>query len=351
MKLKTKPSLENGLAGRFPDTRYMGSKRKLLPAISEVIDSLEVETALDAFSGSGCVAYMMKQKGLQVTTNDFLKFTYQIAHATIENNKQKLSPSDIELLITPNDEREKFIEDTFRGLYFSDEENRFLDSLWINLRRLKSPHKKSLALAAAHRACLKKRARGIFTYTGLRYDDGRADLKKSLTEHFIQAASNWNEAVFDNGQENKSFNNDIFELEAGRHDFVYIDPPYLSDMSDNEYTRRYHFVEGLASYWQEAEIQHHTKTKKIKKKETPFGSKRTVYQGFDRLFEKFSKSILVVSYSSTGIPNREELIGLLKKYKRNVDVLEYDHTYSFSTHGHKVGNSNNHVLEYLFIGS
>ena len=106
MKLKTKPSLDNNLVARFPDTRYMGSKRKLLPAISEVIDTLDVESALDAFSGSGCVAYLMKQKGLQVTSNDFLKFTYQIAHATIENNKQKLTPSDIELLIAPNDKRE-----------------------------------------------------------------------------------------------------------------------------------------------------------------------------------------------------------------------------------------------------
>ena len=32
-------------------------------------------------------------------------------------------------------------------------------------------------------------------------------------------------------------------------DLVYIDPPYFSALSDNEYVRRYHFVEGLARNW------------------------------------------------------------------------------------------------------
>src|SRR5262245_27477143 len=37
--------------GYFPELRYMGSKRRLLPWIYEVLASLEFETALDPFSG------------------------------------------------------------------------------------------------------------------------------------------------------------------------------------------------------------------------------------------------------------------------------------------------------------
>jgi len=327
----------------------MGSKRKLLPAISDVIDRLQVKSALDAFSGSSCVAYLMKQKGLRVTANDFLTFAYQIAHATIENNHERLDSDDISLLMRENPNRNRFIETTFRNLYFSNTDNRFLDLFWANLSQIRSPYKRSLALAAAHRACLKRRPRGVFTYTGPRYDDGRADLRKTLKQQFIEAAQAWNNAIFDNGQPNRAFNEDVFELEAGQHDLVYIDPPYLTPRSDNEYTRRYHFVEGLATYWRSAQIQTDTVTKKIKRKETPFGSKQTVYRAFDRVFEKFSDSILLVSYGSAGIPNRNEIVDILQTYKRRVRVYEYDYVYSFGTHSHKLNNTSNRVSEYLFL--
>ena len=90
----------------------------------------------------------------------------------------------------------------------------------------------------------KKRPRGIFTYTGARYDDGRRDLQLSLEEHFLENVESFNNAVFNNGLENKSFNCDIFAVDVNV-DLVYFDPPYLTSKSDNDYTRRYHFVEGL----------------------------------------------------------------------------------------------------------
>ena len=37
---------------RFPQTRYLGSKRKLLPLLERIFRSLEFETALDPFSGT-----------------------------------------------------------------------------------------------------------------------------------------------------------------------------------------------------------------------------------------------------------------------------------------------------------
>ena len=51
---------------------------------------------------------------------------------------------------------------------------------------------------------------------------------------------------------------------SNKIDMVYMDPPYYSLHSDNEYVRRYHFVEGIACNWQGVEMQWHTKTKKFK---------------------------------------------------------------------------------------
>ena len=328
----------------------MGSKRKLLPHIAKVIQGRGYKTALDAFSGSGCVGYMFKEMGISTTTNDFLKFAYDMAHGAIENSHVRLTDSDLALLLSPNPARGTFIKDKFGDRYFSPEDNDFLDNLISNIKLLPKSYSRSLALSAAHRSCLKRRARGIFTYTGIRYTDGRNDLKMSLQEHFVKAVSEWNKSIFDNGTVNQALNRDVFGLPTG-YDLVYLDPPYLSPMSDNDYTRRYHFVEGLASYWQGLVIQEHTKTKKIVSKKTPFSSKSTIHDAFDRLFEKFSASDILLSYSSTGIPSKEELTAMLKNHKNRVDVIEIDHQYSFGTHSHMIGNVNNKIKEYLFLAS
>ena len=95
---------------------------------------------------------------------------------------------------------------------------------------------------------MKRRPRGIFTYTGNRYNDGRKDLQLSLKEHFIKAVAEINMAVFDNGKDNLSENKDFRQV-MDDADLIYLDPPYYSKLSDNEYVRRYHFVEGLAKDW------------------------------------------------------------------------------------------------------
>jgi DNA adenine methylase len=336
------------LLENFPGTRYMGSKYKLLPFLWNSIKHLPFETALDAFSGSGCVSYLLKKKGIEVYSNDFMSFASNITKALIENSGSKISQEDIKVLLKPNKKANDFITKTFEGLYFSKTDNQFLDNLRANIELLKDPYKKSLALAAIIRACMKKRPRGIFTYIGERYDDGRRDLKLSLKEHFLENIESFNAAVFDNGKKNKSFNNDIFELDQTA-DLVYFDPPYLTSKSDNDYVRRYHFVEGLFKNWKGLTIDYGTKTKKFKRYASPFDSKDTVNNALDKLFEKYKNSILVVSYSSNSIPAKNEMIQLLRKYKKEVILEEIDYQYSFGNQASKVGDNANKVKEYLFI--
>jgi len=339
-------------APRFPDTRYMGSKRELLDFIWETARSLHFETVLDAFSGSGCVGYMFKGHGKSVTANDHLEYAYHIANAAIANNSEELNDDDIALLLSPNRHRKRFIQRTFKGLYFPDEENGFLDNVSANILRLGSSYKKALAKAALGRACLKRRPRGVFTYVGLnKYDDGRLDLRMSLREHFLRAISEYNLAVFDNGKQSYAFNEDIFELNVPPPDLVYIDPPYVTPHSDNDYLRRYHFVEGLASYWQgkRIEILQHTKTRKLRKYPTSFDRRRSIHDAFDRLFGKFVGSKLLISYSSNSIPTKEQMKSLLRNHGKEVSVEKLEHRYSFGTHNHKIKNPTNIVDEYLFV--
>src|SRR5260370_5204332 len=247
----------------FPETKYMGSKQRLLPFILTHLSKLKFKSALDAFSGSACVGYAIKETGVPVYANDLLNFCYHTARATIENNATQLTEDDVNKLLRPTASAQTFIRDTFKDLYFNESDCEFLDNLWANIEQMKSPLKVSMALAAASRACMKKRPRGLFTFTGRKGWDDRIDLKMSMREQFLVAVNAFNSAVFSNGQQNKAFNSDVFDLAPDLADLVYVDTPYISPFSDCDYTRRYHFVEGYCRYWNGIEITD-TTTKKMR---------------------------------------------------------------------------------------
>lgn len=334
---------------KYPATRYMGSKQNMLKHIWGVASQFEFNTVADLFSGSGVVGYMFKSYGKQVISNDYMAMSATNARAMIGNNTVRLDDTDIAVLLSGGEPENLFVSETFKGLYFTDEENRFIDTVRSNIKKLRNAVKRDIAMAALMRACMKKRPRGIFTYTGHRYDDGRKDLKMSLAEQFVSAIHAINQAVFDNGQKNASYHGDTMALRC-KPDLVYMDPPYYSPLSDNEYVRRYHFLEGLAKDWQDVEMQWHTKTKKFKSYPTPFSSRTGAYDAFDKLFRKYRDSIMIVSYSSNSLPTKSEIVGLMAKYKQCVEVVEVDYKYCIGTQGHKVGDNRNSVNEYLFVG-
>lgn len=346
-KVKSEPLSDQ--VSLYPPTRFMGSKRKLLGEIWNVASRFEFDSVVDLFSGSGIVGYMFKSHGKTVISNDYMAMSATFTKAMVENNTVTLPIAEAEKLLIKQGEVDHFVSDTFKDLYYTDEENELIDILRTNIAAIDDQYKKAIAMTALIRACTKKRPRGIFTYTGHRYDDGRKDLQKSLSQQFLEAVEAVNNAVFDNHKTNKSVNGDAMALEVEKPDLVYIDPPYYSPLSDNEYVRRYHFIEGLARDWKGVEIQEHTKTKKFKSYPTPFSTKNGAYDAFDKLFSKFSDSILIVSYSSNSLPTQEDMVELMKKYKKHVEVVPVDYKYAFGNQADAKTHRNS-VQEYLFIG-
>ena len=337
-------------AERYPELRYMGSKRRLLPWIHGVLSTLDFETALDPFAGSGCVAYLMKAMGKRVLASDFLNFSSTLARATVENSRHQLDGPAIETLLEPVKDGPDFIARTFKGIFYTPADLRFLDRVSANIERLDHPHKRALARAALIRSCLKRQPRGVFTVSGdlARYDDGRRDLRLSLKEHFLEQIEAFNAVVFDNGQRNSARKADVFDLRPRGIDLVYLDPPYVPRSDDNCYVKRYHFLEGLSCYWHDLPIDLSTKVRKIAKKYTPFSYRHTAIEAFDRMFSKFRSSIIVLSYSSNGFPDKDMLEKLMRRYKANIQIFEKTHRYHFGTH-ESVERSE--VIEYLMIGS
>jgi DNA adenine methylase/adenine-specific DNA-methyltransferase len=343
------PSAMPSQAARYPELRYMGSKKRLLPWIHEVFDGLDFETALDPFAGTACVAYLLKAMGRRVVASDFLNFSSIIARATVENGNQRLDGKAIKTLISKTPNSHDFIERTFAGIFFTIEDLRFLDRVSGNIRQLTNQYQQALAFSALFRSCLKRQPRGVFTVSGdlSHYDDGRRDLKLSLEEHFLEQIQVFNTAVFDNGRKNHAIHGDVFELPRPQVDLVYLDPPYVPRADDNCYVKRYHFLEGLSCYWEGLPVDTSTKVKKIAKRYTPFSYRRTALDAFGRLFARYAKSTIVLSYSSNGYPDLAQLEALLREPKRTIRIFERPHRYHFGTHD-AVERAT--VSEYLIVG-
>lgn len=331
---------------QFPSTRYQGSKLKLVEWIWQNCKHLNFNSVLDAFGGTTCVSYLFKTRGKQVFYNDYLRSNYYIGLALIENSKETLTQEDVEKILRrhPKMRYPTFIQDTFRGVYFTDEENEWLDMIVTNIDKLiKNIYKKAIAYFALFQSCIIKRPYNLFHRKNLYIR--MAKVKRSFGNkitwdtpfpvHFVRFVEQANESIFDNGQENKAFCSDIFNVN-GEYDLVYIDTPYISFKGVGvDYLEFYHFLEGLVKYneWGTL-IDWESKHLRIKHEKSIWNDKYEIYQAFDRLFKKFADSILVVSYRSDGIPSDTDLISLLRKYKNKViELNRKNYKYVLSNNG------------------
>ncbi len=333
----------------YPPLRIMGSKHRLLPWLAEAFADAGGTRALDAFSGSGCVAYLLKTRGYAVHANDALAFACDLTRALVENESATLDAADVAHLLAPAGARRgDFIERTFTDIFFTPAELRLLDDAWANHRDLE-PDRQALARAALTRACLKRQPRGVFTVAGAdRYDDGRRDLRTPLAEHVRASVELMNGLVFASGRRHCVTRGDALAVDPGDADVVYLDPPYVPRADDNCYVKRYHFVEGLATYWQEGEILATSRVRKLRKQPSAFGSRRTAEAAFATLFRRLAGRTVVLSYSSNGWPDLPRLVAALGDVFAEVEVRERPHRYSFGTHG-GVAAARAAVTEYILL--
>ena len=191
---------------QFPEPQYLGAKYTLLPWINSFIPK-NVNTAVDAFSGSQSVSFLFKQLGFKTITNDFLDFNNQIGKALIENKNDKLDDEDIATLFQPSPRKSEFtlMDDTFTGIFFQKEDSVFIDNFRANVSLLSNTHKQAMALAVMNRSLTRKITMGHFAHTqALVYanDPNRIKRNRSLAqpvkELFLELLPKYNSAVFDN---------------------------------------------------------------------------------------------------------------------------------------------------------
>lgn len=312
---------------RFPSTRYQGSKAKFADWIWHEISHIPFHTVLDAFGGTGSVAYKLKDNGKAVTYNDILAFNSIIGKAIIENNSTLLSESDIDFVLTekPGIKYPTFISENFKDIYYTDEENHWLDVVRYNICTIKDEYKRAIAWFALFQSCIIKRPYNLFHRKNLYVR--LMDVKRSFGNkktwdtpfeiHFRTFVHEANNAVFDNGTECHALRKDALSVE-NNYDLIYIDTPYINEKGVGvDYADFYHFLNGLVDYdnWSNL-IDFSSKHLRLKRKYNIWSDKDNIVNGFRQLIKHFNSSVLVFSYRSNGIPSIKTIIELLKSYGR-----------------------------------
>ncbi len=345
------PLIEDSATEVIPSTRYQGSKAKLVNWIWECTKHLEFDNVLDIFGGTGVVGYMYKRKGKAVYYNDHLTSNYLVGLSIIENNNIRLTNGDIQKLLgfDRSYNYRHFISETFKDIYYTEEENQWLDTIIQNIAQLEEPYKKALAYNALFQACLVKRPFNLFHRKNLylrlaevsRSFGNKTTWDKPFLEHFYNFIFEVNGLVFDNQRENKALNLDASKVK-GNFDLVYIDPPYTSQAGTTvNYLQFYHFLEGLSKYdeWHK-HINYRVKHRCFRKDDNPWNNPKLIRQAFKNLLEHFRGSILVISYREDGIPSILEIVEYLENLGRKVTVKSLNYKYVLS---------NSHSAEVLII--
>lgn len=226
--------------------------------------------------------------GKTVITNDFLKFNSEIGKALIENKNEILTTEDIQLLFSGNSAPEEYhlMERLFTDIFFVREETQFLDTFRSNIDKLQNEYKKALAFTIINRALTRKVTMGHFAHTqALIYAANPERIKRNrslvrpIKDIFLDLVSEYNDAVFDNGCDCISSNENIIEFlpALSNVDLAYFDPPYCDSHAD--YQGFYHLLETYTNYWKDKDFINGTK-RYSPKKESGFETKKEIIGSF-----------------------------------------------------------------------
>ncbi len=325
---------------KFPSTRYQGSKAKFVDWIWHELSNIPFNTVLDAFGGTGSVSYKLKDNGKSVTYNDILPFNSIIGKALIENNSTLLTDSEVDFLLSehPTVNYPTFIADNFQEIYYTEEENHWLDVVRYNISTLNDEYKRAIAWFALFQSCIIKRPYNLFHRKNLYVR--LMDVKRSFGNkktwdtpfdvHFRSFVNEVNNAVFDSGTDCNVLCMDALNID-NRYDLVYVDTPYINEKGIGvDYADFYHFLNGLVYYdnWSNL-IDYSSKHHRLKRIYNIWTDKDNILAGFSRLINHFQSSILVFSYRSNGIPSIETMIRLLEKDGRR-NIIRYSHDIKYT---------------------
>lgn len=328
----------------FPKTRYYGSKRKLLPWIYLHLSGVQFDTVLDAFGGTGSVSLLFKSMRKQVTYHDGLRFNEDVAKTVLANE-----------IAMPRQRVAQFLESVvpcrgviasnFRGVFYTDSENRWLDGFAEKLASSRLPAgSKAMLRHLLYQACLKKRPFNVFHRANLhlrtkvvtRSFGNLTTWNKTFQSHMLEAYDELAGLVWPARIECEVLScGNVDDLKPG-YDLVYLDPPYVSleeRYNADDYWRRYHFLEGLARYDEWGGLI--DRSSRLRLFDAPpwiaeWSRKHSFEERLFSLVDKHKRSVVALSYVTDAFPSERRIKAFFESRFSNVSVHSAEHSHALS---------------------
>ena len=364
---------------------YIGNKRRLLPFIEnvflEILDKdKNIKTALDLFAGSGSVSRLLKTLDLEVYSNDWEYYSYILNYAhirinieetknmfihtgglqnTIEtiNNINRIKNKDryISKYYSPKNDYNPDLKN--ERLFYTQYNGTKIDIIRHNIEELYKNNainqKEYFYLIASliYEAATHTNTSGVFKA----FHSGFGGRNKDALSRILTPIS-LKELPLYNGKKGYVSMLDANEFaiknKDKKFDLVYLDPPY----NQHQYGSNYHLLNTIA-LWDKPKINKNIyingkKTDKggirkdwIKTK-SDYCYKKTAKNSLINLLENINANHIVMSYSTDGIIEFDDLISILEN-KGDLKIATSEYVKYRGAKRSIVNKTKN--IEYLFI--
>ena len=361
--------MQHDLFGRVltvPETegiKYTGSKLKILPYIIDMVGELEVESALDAFSGTTRVAQAFSQLGYDTTANDISVWSEVFGTCYLLSKKPDsfYKPYLEELNALPG------YRGWFSENYGGEGEEGKQPFQMKNTMRLDAIRDKieEYQLEWEDKCVL---------LTSLIY---AMDAVDNTLGHYAAYLSGWSPRSYNDIElklpkrhlltsHNKVTQNDVFDAVKDYHDLVYLDPPYGSNNekmppSRVRYAAYYHI-------WKTIILNDKPKVfgKAKRREDTRDTVSPSVFeeyrkneeghfiamQAIKELIEQTNAHYIMLSYGSGGRATKEELNEILHSNGKVIAAQEINYKKNVMSNMRWTNewiNSDGKYIEYIFL--
>ena len=299
--------------------KYLGSKRRLVPALGELAARARAQTAIDLFTGTTRVAQELKRRGARVWAVDSARYSEALARCYVEVDAREIDRRELRAALgyleaLPG--RDGYFTETFcrRARYVQPANGRRIDAIRDAIR----DDFADSALEPLLLTSLLEAADRVDSTTGVQM----AYLKQWAPRS--HRPLELREPVLLDGP-GVALRGDALELAPTlpEVDFAYLDPPY----NQHSYYRNYHVWETLVAW--DAPEHYGVACKRLDCREpanrSAFNSRPRFRDALAAAVAAVRAQVLVLSYNDEAWVSLDELVELCGEARGGeVDVLAFD---------------------------
>jgi len=278
--------------------KYLGSKRKLLPAIAEAVTSCTpTGEVLDVFSGTARVGHHLKGLGYRVHANDYLLAPYHFARTYVEADglahRQEVETHLTRLAAVEPAQDHWFAQRyAVESRYFTPENALKIAAIREAIEQSEGITKSILLTA------LIEAADRVDSTTGL-----QMAFLKSYASRALQPLS-LRLPQMCAGTGSTAHHGDALDFVRGRSaDLAYLDPPY----NQHSYLGNYHIWETLA-LWDNPDVYGVARKRTdVRRRTSAWNRRRGIAPALDALLQDLDVRFVVLSFSDEGFLGADEI--------------------------------------------